>query len=498
LHGQEVWITLALILFLGAVFLKGFGEAIGIAIVLVVLYIGLTSVIVVVGILELLRNPSLLQNWAGALFQQHGSPLAMIGAALLVFPKLALGLSGFETGVVLMPLVKGAPNDDHERPAGRIRNTGKLLAAAAGIMSVMLITSSIVTVTLIPREAFQPASPGVPAGEASGRALAYLAHHSLGGAFGTAYDISTILILWFAGASAMAGLLNIVPRYLPRYGMAPEWARATRPLVLIYTAICFGVTVFFKADVEAQAGAYATGVLALMTSATLAVTLSASRRRQKGAATWFGIVTLIFIYTTLVNIVEQPGGLKIALLFIGAIIITSLLSRAWRSTELRVHQIEVDDRARAMIEDEIQGDIQIIANKRQAGDEAEYAQKALEMCALNGIPDHATVLFLEVEVCESSDFLDEVRIQGVDVGDYRVLRAQAASVPNAIAAFLLHIQKLGGKKAHCYFSWSEGNPLGHLLRFIVFGEGDTAPLTREVLRRAVPDPDQRPAIHAAG
>ncbi len=149
----------------------------------------------------------------------------------------------------------------------------------------------------------------------------------LGHGFGTAYDLSTILILWFAGALAMAGLLNIVPRYLPRYGMAPSWARAARPLVLVYTAVAGVITAIFEANVEAQGGAYATGVLVLMSSAALAVTLSVRRRGSGWGVMAFGAITGVFIYTTTVNIIERPEGIKFAPFFIGSIILTSLISR---------------------------------------------------------------------------------------------------------------------------------------------------------------------------
>src|SRR4029453_11792412 len=288
----------------------------------------------------------------------YSSPLAMVGVALLVFPKLALGLSGFETGGAVMPLVRGRPSDPPGRPRGRIRKPRKLLVTAALIMSGFLITSSFATTVLIPHQQFEEG------GQASGRALAYLPHQYLGSGFGTVYDLSTIGILWFAGASAMAGLLNIVPRYLPRYGMAPEWTRAVRPLALAFTAIAFVITVIFRASVEAQAGAYATGVLVLMSAAAVAVTLSVRRRGPRPAVVAFGLITLVFAYTTIANILERPDGVKIAAFFIAAILVPSLVSRVTRATELRVTEVRLDETARRFIEEAAaKGEIRIIANE---------------------------------------------------------------------------------------------------------------------------------------
>ena len=259
---SQMAVTFVLLAILCAIFLKGFKEAITIAVILVGIYLALNSVVVVVGVLEVIKHPHLFSIWQHALLTQHGSILSIIGLSLLLFPRLALGLSGFETGVAVMPLIKAA---DVEH---RIRNTRLLLATAAGLMSVFLMATSIITTLLIPAAAFREG------GAANGRAMAYLAHLYLGNVFGSVYDASTILILAFAGASAMAGLLNLIPRYLPGFGMAPEWARASRPLVLVFMGVAFAVTILFRADVDAQGGAYATGVLVLITSASSAVTIA--------------------------------------------------------------------------------------------------------------------------------------------------------------------------------------------------------------------------------
>ncbi|MHC5757352.1 APC family permease [Nostoc sp.] len=492
LHNQTIAITLILVALLGAVFLRGFREAIGIAVVLVAVYLLLNFIVVGVGMYQILTHPVVIANWQTALFTRNSNPLMLIGIALLIFPKLALGLSGFETGVTVMPLVKGSSNSTPQHPKGRIRNTRKLLTTAALIMSFFLLTTSFITTLLIPTAEF------ASGGKANGRALAYLAHLYLGNAFGTIYDLSTISILWFAGASAMAGLLNIVPRYLPRYGMAPNWARVTRPLVLVYTAIAFVVTIIFKASVEAQGGAYATGVLVLITSAAFAVTLSAHRHRQKRAKLVFGIITLLFLYTTIVNIIERPEGIRIAGFFIGAIIFTSLVSRVWRSTELRAERIEVDELASQFFAEDSQGTIRLIANRLNTGDVLEYFMKEKEVREDNHIPPNDPILFLEIHVSDASEFADVIVVKGVQVGDYRILRAESAAVPNAIAALLLYIRDQTGKIPHAYFGWVEGNPIQYLLRFILFGEGDIAVVTREVLRRAEKNPQMRPGIHVGG
>jgi hypothetical protein len=489
LGDHRVLVTLALLALLGAVFLRGFGEAIGVAVYLVAVYLALNLVVVVVGLWHVATAGSVVSDWTTALTTEHSNPLMVVAVALIVFPRLALGLSGFETGVAVMPHVAGDPGDTEDKPAGRIRSTKKLLTTAALIMSGYLVTSSIVTTLLIPQEEFQDG------GEANGRALAYLAHEFLGSTFGTVYDVSTIAILWFAGASAMAGMLNLIPRYLPRYGMAPQWARATRPMVLVLSATAFLVTWLFDADVDAQGGAYATGVLVLITSAAVAVTLAARRAGERRKTIGFGVIAAVFIYTTVANIIERPDGLKIGALFIAAIIAVSFASRLSRSFELRVTEVDFDRTAQLFLRDCSRRKLRLIANEPGARDAEEYRTKLVATAKEHDLPD-SDVVFVEVEVTDPSEFEGALHVRGLVLHEqYRVLRVESSSVPNALAALMLEARDLTGARPHIYFEWTEGNPLANFARFLLFGVGEVAPVTREVLREAEPDPARRPHVH---
>jgi hypothetical protein len=475
-------VTFVLLFILGAIFLKGFREAIGVAVVLVGLYLALNVVVTAIGVWEIIRHANTVPQWLTSLKAQHSNPWAMIGISLLLFPKLALGLSGFETGVAVMPLIAGEAIED------RIRNTKKLLRTAAVIMSVFLIATSLITTLLIEPAKFKEG------GEANGRALAYLAHKYLGNGFGSLYDLSTILILAFAGASAMAGLLNLIPRYLPRFGMAPEWARGSRPLVLVFLTIAVVVTRLFHANVDAQGGAYATGVLVLITSASVAVTRDLWRTKLR----WpFLAISLLFAYTTVVNIYQRPEGLKIASFFIGSIVFLSLLSRALRSTELRITGIFMEPAARQLIAEDEDQVIRLVPIKSNTDSAAKLDQMDRHIREAHHLAPDERLYFFQVKRGDVSDFEQTLRVHGSRVGRHSVLSATSPVVANSIAAMLIYLEHLTGHIPHAYFQWSEGNPVGNLLRFVFLGDGDTAPRTHEVLRRAIPDPRHRPHVHVS-
>ena len=481
---HQVVITLLILAILSAIFLKGFKEAIGIATFLVGAYLALNAVVVSVCLTQIAHHPELLTRWKEGLLGLHETPWKMLAVSVLLFPRLALGLSGFETGVAVMPLIRA------ESTEKRIRNARLLLLTAALIMSVFLMATSIVSTVLIPAREFGPN------GAANGRAMAYLAHQYLGNALGTAYDISTILILGFAGASAMAGLLNLIPRYLPRFGMAPEWALASRPLVFVFMGIATVVTLAFKADVDAQGGAYATGVLVLITSASVAVLLSVWNK--PALRTVFLLTTAVFVYTTAVNMVERPEGLKISSMFIGSILAVSLLSRAVRAVELRITDIDLDEESERILAEDDDQVIRLIARGPEKGDVIELLDKAdAQTRRFHNLSAEECLIFFEVVRGDASDFSQTLCVQGRRVGRHAILSAKSPVVANSIAGMLVYLERRTGRSPHVYFRWTEASPVTNLFRFLFLGEGDTAPLTQEVLRRAIRDLKHRPVVHVS-
>ena len=209
----------------------------------------------------------------------------------------------------------------------------------------------------------------------------------------------------------------------------------------------------------------------------------------------FAAITLVFLYTTVVNVFERPDGVKIAAWFIATIIVTSLVSRVLRSTELRVQAIRADDLARRFIHDSAHDGVRIIANRPDTGLPEEYEHKLREASDSHHLTADEQVLFLEVRPGDVSEFSGRLHIVGVNVGPYRVLRCVSSAIPNAIAALLLYIRDETGQLPHAYFGWTEGNPVVYLLKFLALGEGDTAPVTREVLRQNEANPLRRPRIH---
>jgi hypothetical protein len=487
---HQVLITLAILAVLAAVFLKGFKEAIGVATAAALPYIALNLVVLGRGVWEVMTHPTLLADWQSALAAKGDLSMLMAGA-LLVFPRLALGLSGFETGVSVMPLIDGGEADRGHNPRtdgapkGRVSNTRKLLLTAAAIMSVMLILSSFVTTLLI-----EPADYQV-GGRASGRAIAFLAHRYLGSVFGTIYDLSTILILGLAGASAMAGLLHLIPRYLPRFGMAPRWAALSRPLVLLLFAVNVVITLIFNADVEAQSGAYATGVLVLILSAAFAVTLALWRERRRGPAVYTGFLSLVFAYTLADNCIGRPDGLIIGGVFTLLLMLASGLSRSIRSVEFRIPEGFFTDVESWRMGPELRGKKVHLVPIASSSAEARRKKRA-------EIARHYNVrgpfLFLHINLLDNrSEFSAPLEVSLRKEGDdYTGEVHGAIAIANTIAYISEAIDPIS-----IFIGLTRRALTAQAVRFLLFGEGETGLMLYMILLRYwdwTPEEDVRPLI----
>jgi len=489
---SKVVLTAGLILVLGAIFLKGFREAIGIAMILAIPYMLMNYFIIATGIVAIRKRPELVDAWWAKIdnfdaahlremlnaidpihaldpvnWIQGSGTLYLVSVCLLVFPKLALGMSGFETGVSVMPLVRA------KTPLARIAGTRKLLVVAALMMSVGLMGSSIVTTLLI-----EPAAFG-NGGGAHGRALSYLAHQLSGHAFGTVYDVTTVAILWFAGSSAMAGLLNIIPRYLPRFGMSPAWLEYRRPLVLVITGVCLVVNWSFDADVEAQGGAYATGVLVLMASGAFAVMLA---EWDSVRLRWsFGVILAVFVYVLVVNVIERPDGIRIAGIFIATIVIASLWSRWYRVSELRVQDFKFDDDASKKLWNELIELPQVVVIPLRTCDlESRRTAVARNLLHLE-VENKTTPVFLHITLTEdTSNFASPIHVKlRKNEGDIVIEVREAVAVANAIAYVAIELQA----DEVVIGLLDSGTPVVNALMYLLFGTGEVGYAVRSIFMK---------------
>lgn len=487
---SPVLVTAGLILGLCLVFLWGFREAIGVSMLIAIPYMVMNAVIVGAGLTRLAAEPAVVAAWWSKLthFRVHhlaetltsidpaaaeqidhfrgGGVGMLLLVSLVVFPKLALGMSGFETGVSVMPNVRAKDREE------RVHNTHLLLMSAAALMCVELLGANFVATLLIPFDQFGPG------GEANGRALAWLAHELLGHGFGTVYDVNTVLILWFAGASAMAGLLNILPRYLPRFGMSPTWLERQRPLVVLLTSVCLFVNWWFSADVEAQGSAYATGVLVLMASGAFAVLLAEWQVVWRRVA--FGSILAVFLYVLVVNTWERPDGLKIGGAFIAITMAASLWSRYLRASELRIPSMVFDSpESEALWKDVKEWDDVVLIPIRSATRDHRTA------CAARKVQHQATptsrYVFLHVElVDDTSRFESAVRVKAVKDGDDVVVEIRdAVAVANAIAytAIELDVREV------VIGLLDNGTPFMNAVMYLLFGTGEIGYGVRAIFMR---------------
>ena len=476
-------VTCAFLLLLAGVFLRGYGEAIAVATAVGIPYLILNAVVIARGILELARSPDAFSNWQEAL-HARGDPGTLLLAAFLVFPKLALGLSGFETGVSVMPLVRDSSKGSGQ-PVERIRGTRRLMLTAALLMSALLLGSSLVTSTLIPGEEL------AIGGKASGRALSWLAHALLGETFGSLYDLSTIVILWFAGASAMAGLLSLLPRYLPRFGMAPQWAQHARPLVLVLLAADLVVTWAFHASVEAQGGAYATGVLVLLLSAAVAVALAIGKEGHRARGAMFWLVALLLGYTLVDNVLERSEGVIISAIFIVVILALSALSRWLRATELRVEKLVFADEVSKLLWLAMKDKQVSLVPLRHtdAGARREKAAFLRKHYRAEGV-----MVFVHVQLAgDTSDFQSTVQTRVTEEdGDFVIEFSGAVAIANTIAWASEQLDPIA-----LFLELSLRNPFSQAFRYLLWGEGEIGVLVYQILLRhwsSTREPNVRPLI----
>lgn len=487
-----------------------------VATVVVIAYL-VMNLIVLTSAVSFLAGPgqSLFHHWWSNaqidLREEVGmaGPLAigkLLRLALVSFPYVALGLSGFELSMAVTPLVSGDARDSPDHPHGRIRNMRKLLVAAACVMAPALLAGVSVTAMLVP-----PAALG-NGGPAMHRALAYLAHGgrlmdgssgtSLGGwfgpVFGTLYDLSTVCILCLAGACVAIALRDYVPESLKRFGMELDWAHRLGGKMRFFNLIILAVAVLFRAHISALQWAYATSMLVLLCGASLAALVALRQCDNRWYWKWLTVYPAtfnlsFFLFMALLTLVISRAGLEIAAAFGVGIFGTSLLSRWIRSTELRFSGFEfVDDESRERWERCCAHEFQILVPHRPGIHSRVEKDRAIR--DLHRIHANVPIILIEAELGDTSNFMQRPLVQVTKEDGFELIQvSRCVSVAHVLASIALSMCAVG-HPPELHFGWSNESPLAANLNFLLFGEGNIPWMVRELLRKAEPDPERRPGV----
>ncbi|MBL9165449.1 MAG: hypothetical protein JNL18_22170 [Planctomycetaceae bacterium] len=479
-------------------------------------YLALVAIVIVSGWAYLGRHLEIWDAMAASLraadgVETNGDSIAWrwqwLSIVLWSFPQMALGLSGFEMIMTVAPQVRGGTDDAPQRPAGRIRNTRKLMVTAAAVMAVYLVSAVCVTSLLVPRTAL------VAGGAAEHRALAYLAHGSpladgatadalnplFGENFGDVFDLSTALILCLAGISVTLGLKNLLPHYLHRLGMEVGWAGKVGAILHLLNAIILIVTVVFRASPASQQWAYATSVLVLLGGAAVAAARDLLQPGLRtiarvlggglaalGAGVFFGLTGL----TVLIN----HSGITIALAFVAAIVVSSFISRWIRSTELRFEGFDFASPAAEQRWKELsRRGPRVLAPHRPGL--MSLADKRHALLRDYRLAADEEVLFVEATLGDPSDFyqrplMNVERDDGVEV----VRVSHCVSIAHVLAAICLEMCDDETPPPEIIFGWSNEAPLAANLNFLLLGEGNVPWMVRELVLNAGLEPHRQPRI----
>jgi hypothetical protein len=482
----------------------------------VIFYLALTALIVISGLSYLATHGELVRDWIevmgdvgqvsnGGPTSDHAWLWAWLGLAVWSFPQMALGLSGFEMIMTVVPSVRASGQDPADA-AGRIRNTRKLLLVAASTMAVYLVSAVAVTTLLAPHAEL------VAGGAAEHRALSYIAHGSalagnmdgrevsslFGSEFGTLYDASTVLILCLAGATVTMGLQNLLPHYLSRLGMEVSWAGRVGVVLHVLNAVVLIVTVIFRASPSSQQWAYATSVLVLLAGAAAAVAVDLTARSRGAIRTLGAAASTVgagfFLVMTLLTLFINHSGLTIAAAFVAAILASSIVSRWIRSTELRFEGFSFADAPSLARWTELcKSGPKVLVPHRPGLMPLSEKSRILQLDYRLDPSTH--VIFIEAALGDPSNFYQKPLMKIEWEEELEVIRvSQCVSVSHVLAAIGLELCRDGGCPPEIIFGWSHESPLAANLNFLLLGEGNIPWMVKELVRNAAARVDREPRI----